>query len=296
MRSLAKQKYKLNLSEVHLPSKHLDQGMDLLEVTKKLPAFVNRFKYNLHNQFFIEATEGDEKHVAVVSYMHITNSLRTHGLGLINTTINTTYRLLAKKFQIFSQFLYDDHIYSQLVKDRKFFENNREQLNQMYQYDRAETFLRDVRKLGMLEKNMTLIDKFRLLITQIGNTLGLIRMIKTAGLNLTATRTQFIPNTQNIPKIMELAEKYSDTSKSAAALLDEIMESLTKNFSADTEYFQILVTTFQGVLNTSEAAHLKLFYMIIPTLTISFVESMLAAKDKLTKKKAIDMYFTVSFR
>ena len=293
MRSLAKQKYKLNLSEVHLPSKHLDQGMDLLEVTKKLPAFVNRFKYNLHNQFFIEATEGDEKHVAVVSYMHITNSLRTHGLGLINTTINTTYRLLAKKFQIFSQFLYDDHIYSQLVKDRKFFENNREQLNQMYQYDRAENFLRDVRKLGMLEKNMTLIDKFRLLITQIGNTLGLIRMIKTAGLNLTATRTQFIPNTQNIPKIMELAEKYSDTSKSAATSLDDIMESLTKNFTADTEYFQILVSTFQGVLNTSEAAHLKLFYMIIPTLTISFVESMLTAKDKLSKKKAIDMYFTV---
>ena len=278
-----------------MPSKHLDQGMDLLEITKKLPGFVNKFKYNLHSQFFIEATEGDEKHVAVVSFMHIANSLRTHGLGLINTTINTTYKLLAKKFQIFSQFLYDDHIYSQLVKDKKFFENNREALNQMYQYDRAENFLRDVKKLGVFEKNITLIDKFRILITQIGNTLGLIRMIKTAGLNLTATRTQFIPNTQNIPKITELAEKYSDATKAASQSLDDIMESLTKNFSADTEYFKILVDTFQGVLNNSEATHLKMFFMIIPTLTINFVESMLTAKDKLSKKKAIDMYFTVIF-
>ncbi|OMJ84458.1 hypothetical protein SteCoe_14412 [Stentor coeruleus] len=292
MRSLARQKYKLNLSEVHLPSKHLDQGMDLLDITKKLPNFVNKFKYNLHSQFFIEATEGDEKHVALVSYMHITNSLRTHGLGLINTTINTSYRLLAKKFQIFSQFLYDDHVYSQLVKDRKFFVNNREALNQMYSYDRAENFLREVKKLGVFDKNLTLIDKFRILITQIGNTLGLIRMIKTAGLNLTATRTQFIPNTQNIPNITELAEKFSDGTKSAASSLEDIMESLTKNFTADTDYFKILVTTFQGVLNTNEASHLKLFYMIIPTLTISYVESMLTAKDKLTKKKALDMYFT----
>ena len=120
-------------------------------------------------------------------------------------------------------------------------------------------------------------------------------MIKTAGLNLTATRTQFIPNTQNIPKITELAEKYSDATKAAATSLDDIMESLTKNFTADTEYFSILVSTFQGVLNTSESTHLKLFYMIIPTLTISFVECMLTAKDKLSKKKAIDMYFTVIF-
>lgn len=292
MRSLAKQKYKLNLSEVHLPSKHLDQGMDLLEITKKLPGFVNRFKYNLHSQFFMEATEGDDKHVAVVSYTHIANSLRTHGLGLINTTINSSYKLLAKKFQIFSQFLYDDHIYSQLLKDRKYFVANREALNQMYQYDRAENFLREVKKLGVLGKNVTLIDKFRILITQIGNTLGLIRMIKTAGLNLTATRTQFIPNTQNIPKLKESAEKYSEATKNATGSLDEIMESLTQNYTADTDYFQILVTTFQGVLNTSESSHLKLFHMIIPTLTISFVESMLTAKDKLTKKKAVDMYFT----
>jgi len=280
------------LSEVHLPSKHLDQGMDLLEITRKLPSFVNGFKYNLHNQFFMEATSGDDKHVRCVSFMHITNSLRTHGLGLINSTINTTYKLLAKKFQVFSQFLFDDHIFSQLVKDKKFFEANRDQLNQMMPYDRPETFLKEIKRLGTFEGGATYIDKFRQLITQIGNTLGLIRMIKTAGLNLTATKTQFIPNTQEIPEFTELAKEFSPSTDIATTVLDNIIASLTKNFTEDTEYFSILVKTFQGVLNNSEAKHLKYFYLIIPAATISFIENILVAKDKLTKKKADDMYFT----
>ena len=35
----------------------------------------------------------------------------------MNTTVNFTYQFLAQKFQIFSQFLYDDHIKSRLIKD-----------------------------------------------------------------------------------------------------------------------------------------------------------------------------------
>lgn len=292
MRSLAKQKYNLNLSEVHLPSKHLDQGMDLLEIIKKLPGFVNNFKYNLHNQFFMEATSGDDKHVRCVSFMHITNSLRTHGLGLINTIINTTYKLLSNKFQVFTQFLGDDHIYSQLVKDKKFFEVNRDSLNQMMPYERPETFLKEIKRLGTFENGASYIDKFRQLITQIGNVLGLIRMIKTAGLNLTATKTQFIPNTQEIPKLSEFTHEYSEATETATKALDKIIESMTKNFTEETEYFPVLVKTFQGVLNNSETKQLKLFYLIIPALTISFVENILVAKDKLSKKKADDMYFT----
>jgi hypothetical protein len=37
-------------------------------------------------------------------------SLRQHGLGVLNTTVNFTYQFLAQKFNIFSQFLFDDYI------------------------------------------------------------------------------------------------------------------------------------------------------------------------------------------
>ena len=292
MRALAKPKYKLDLSSVHLPAKHLEQGMDLLEITKRLPSFVTKFKYNLHSQFFMEATHGDDKHVQCFTYMHLTYSLKTHGLGLVNSTINTTYKLLTKRFQVFSQFLYDTHIWSQLNKDRKYFEGNKEGLNQMFPYQRADNFNKEIRRLGTFEGGITYLDKFRQLVTQIGNTIGLIRMIKTASLNLTSTKTQFIPDTQNVPNFLELANLYSDETKVSAQTLDKILESITKNFTEDTNYFMLLVKTFQGVLNNSETKHLNLFYMIIPTLTISYVDSLLRAKDKLSKKKADDMYFT----
>ena len=38
-----------------------------------------------------------------------------HKLGTLNSTINTIYRFISKKFNVFSQFLYDDHIQSLLL-------------------------------------------------------------------------------------------------------------------------------------------------------------------------------------
>ena len=47
--------------------------------------------------------------------------LRTHGTGIMNTTVNFTYQFLCRKFVIFSEFLFDDHIKSPLMKDIRYF-------------------------------------------------------------------------------------------------------------------------------------------------------------------------------
>jgi WASH complex subunit 7 len=295
MRSLAKQKYKLELGEVHLPSKTIDQGLDVLEITKKLPSFVAKFKYNLHNQFFIESSSEENNNILVVSTNHISNSLKTHGLGVVNTTINATYRLLAKKFQTFSQFLYDENILNPLMKSRKYFFSNREQLNQMFPYEKAERFNRDIKKLGIFEGDTTYLDKFRLLISHIGNALGIIRMIKAAALSLAAKTTQFIPDTQDIPSLADFTERYADKTRFSCETVDKVIQSQTKIFTEDTNYYKLLVQTFKGVLNNSESKHLEVFFMIIPALTINYVESLLVAKDKITKKKSTDTYFTVRY-
>ena len=52
---------------------------------------------------------------------HIANSIRTHGTGIMNTTVNFSYQFLKKKFGIFSQFLFDDQIKSRLAKDARAF-------------------------------------------------------------------------------------------------------------------------------------------------------------------------------
>lgn len=61
------------------------------------------------------------KHVNTVSVKHVANSIRTHGTGIMSTTVNFAYQYLAQKFVVFSQFLYDDHIKSSLGKERRFY-------------------------------------------------------------------------------------------------------------------------------------------------------------------------------
>jgi len=64
---------------------------------------------------------GPNKTLNTINIAHIANSIRTHGSGIMNTTVNFTYQFLRQKFVIFSQFLYDEHIKARLFKDIRFF-------------------------------------------------------------------------------------------------------------------------------------------------------------------------------
>ena len=67
------------------------------------------------SQIFVERASNN-KHLNTINIRHIANSIRTHGSGIMNTTVNFTYQFLRKKFFIFSQFLYDEHIKARLIK------------------------------------------------------------------------------------------------------------------------------------------------------------------------------------
>lgn len=69
---------------------------------------------------------------------------------------------------MFSQFLFDDHIKSRLYRDIKFFKEKKNTINNQYPYDRASKFNKEIRKLGVNDQNLTFLDHFRTLITEIG--------------------------------------------------------------------------------------------------------------------------------
>jgi WASH complex subunit 7 len=50
MKNLAQQKYQLSLTESHLPSQTLEQGLDVLEIMRNIHVFVSKYQYNLNNQ------------------------------------------------------------------------------------------------------------------------------------------------------------------------------------------------------------------------------------------------------
>jgi WASH complex subunit 7 len=239
MRKLAEDKYGLSLTETHLPGATLEQGLDVLMIMRNIHIFVARFHYNLNNQIFIER-ESDSKTLNTITITHIANSIRTHGTGIMNTTVNFTYQFLRSKFAIFSQFLFDDHIKSRLFKDIRFFKQNAEQLDNKYPFERADKFNKEIRKLGVNKSNQSFLDQFRVLITQIGNAMGYIRMIRSGGLYYIANAIRFVPDLNSIPTYTQLLQDQglSEETNVSAKNLDAAVNNLHKNFNEGTEYFR----------------------------------------------------------
>ncbi|XP_035232006.1 WASH complex subunit 4-like, partial [Stegodyphus dumicola] len=293
MRSLAKHNYGLITVEAYLPSQTLEQGLDVLEIMRNIHLFVSNYLYNLNNQIFVERSSNN-KHLNTINIRHIANSIRTHGIGVMNTTVNFVYQFLRKKFQIFSQFLYDEHIKSRLIKDLRYFKENKVQNGQKYPFDRAEKFNRGIRKLGVTNDGQSYLDQFRLLITQIGNAMGFVRMIRSGGIHCTSNAIRFIPDLDDIICFEDLCkdEKLSDATISGAVKLDSVISNLNKNFSEGTEYFKLLVDAFAPAFRDPKNGHMKNFFVIVPPLTLNFVEQSISSKDKISRKNKLGAAFT----
>lgn len=67
--------------------------------------------------------------------------------------------------------------------------------------------------------------------------------------------------------------------------MDGTVESLYKYFTEGSEYFSLLVDVFAPHFRNEEQLHLKNFYVIIPPLTLNFIEHIITGKEKLSKKK-----------
>jgi WASH complex subunit 7 len=65
-------------------------------------------------------------------------SIKTHGIGVMGTVINTFYKFLVKKLNIFNEFLYDEFIHNPLMQEQRFYRKNKEKLRNLYPYERAE--------------------------------------------------------------------------------------------------------------------------------------------------------------
>ncbi|KAL3289445.1 hypothetical protein HHI36_022869 [Cryptolaemus montrouzieri] len=104
MRRLAYLQYKLETVEDNLPMQTIDQGLDVLEIMRNINIFVSKYLYNLNSQLFVEE-KSNNKHLNTINIFHVANSIRTHGIGIMNTTVNFTYQFLQKKFLFFSVYV-----------------------------------------------------------------------------------------------------------------------------------------------------------------------------------------------
>ncbi|KAJ1477039.1 WASH complex subunit 7-domain-containing protein [Baffinella frigidus] len=66
--------------------------------------------------FVEKLSDSSSRYINSIGIHQVAASIRTHGMGIINTTVNYTYQFLARKLAVLSQFLFDDHIKSRLIK------------------------------------------------------------------------------------------------------------------------------------------------------------------------------------
>ncbi|KAH8053835.1 hypothetical protein JL722_9315 [Aureococcus anophagefferens] len=300
MKQLCLETYGVALRDNHLPMGSLDVGLDVLRIMQNIDVFVSRFSYNLNQQNFVERRpDRGSKNIRTINIRSIAASLKQHGLGVLNTTVNYTYQFLATKFHVFNQFLYDDYIRSHLSKERRWFRKHRESCDAMYPYDRAAKFAKDVRKLGVGDDGRSFLDHFRVLITEIGNALGYVRMVRSAGAEFCADAARFVPDFDDAAELAKTAagDAWRDPDGAAPPAGDgaETAEPAaeSKNFAEGRDYFKVLVNVFKKVLLAGDHAHLDNFYTIVPALCLSWVEASLVAKDRMFKQnRSKEAYYT----
>jgi WASH complex subunit 7 len=157
-----------------------------------LGKFVSKYSYNIHTQVFIEITT-ETKQIKTIGVNQMLYSIKTHGIGVMGTVINTFYKFLVKKLNIFNEFLYDEFIHNPLMQEQRYYKKNKESLANLYPYERAENMARTIKRLGMTKGGISYLDKFRQLITHIGNALGYVRMIRSASLKDNSNLVKYIP-------------------------------------------------------------------------------------------------------
>ena len=324
------------------------QGLDVLQIMRNIHVFVRNFRYNLHNQIFVESGGAHEgKHLNTIGIRHVAASIRVHGAGIMNTAVNFTYQYLKKKLMVFSQFLFDDHIKSKLVREARQYKEMAATARQTpnpdmegraslvrYAYESAATLSKEVRKLGDQHAATSVLDQFRILITEIGNAMGYVRMVRAGGVHFAGETAQCLPDLPGIeplPLPPDAAEAGADGAAANGAPADgadpaapnatgngadangkavargaltldpacaeahglaaRVVDGMRSSYDEGVNYFQILIDVFAAEIRSKKNDHLKHFFLILPALTISYVDAMLVAKDKL-QKKARDAFFT----
>lgn len=139
--------------------------------------------------------------------------------------------------------MYDEHIKSRLMKDLKYFRDTKDKTNQMYMYDRADSFNKGIKKLGLSENGQSYLDLFRQLISHIGNAMGYVRMMRSGGINCCSNASVFLPKLDDNLLFSKMAfdEKLSEATINAAENVEYDIKNVSRNYAEGNDYFKVII-------------------------------------------------------
>ncbi|XP_017871177.1 PREDICTED: WASH complex subunit 7 homolog [Drosophila arizonae] len=283
MRHLANKLLQLRPVDDYLPNQIIDQGIDVLQIMRNIHTFASSYAYNMNLQLFVEM-QSRNKHLDIIGTRHVANSVQTHGTGIINTTVNFIYQFLRQKFYTFSTFLHDEHIKSRLLKEYRYHaEQKHKKPYQSYPYERAESFIKKIRKLGVSSNGETYMDLFRKVITQVGNAVGYVRLLQSGSKNANFRSRSFMSRFHSNFMRGE-AKDLDPTTMGSIREYEKSVEHLKECYSDCTNYFKLLMQGFQPFLCNPHNHHLRTFFLIAPALIMNYIDYRVKEKLKMYKK------------
>lgn len=281
MAMLAHFRYGLHPLDGRLPHSIINQGLDVVNVMKALNTFTATYNYDLYHNLFVEK-RSSSRTLHILSWEHISNSLRMHGMGVVNTSVNLAYQLLRKKLSIVSEFLDDEHVKAMLSGETKFFEENRKQLRKMYPVKRAERLKNAMCELGRVggEEGETYFDRFRVTITQLGNALGFVRSMKAAADLVVSDALVYDRHEQ------EETSEGSQSTNDGTEMINKLLKENRDQDARNRQYIEKLVSFFRDSFSSSSSfTHLSSMAILTPALTLNYVEHMLSCRER-SKRRA----------
>jgi WASH complex subunit 7 len=282
MRTLAKLKYNLDVGHSYIPAKSLEQGKtDILAILRKFIPFTNMFRYNMFNQSFIEVL-GDGSRLKAISISHISDSIKTHGLGVINTCVEVVYKFIVLRINNFSQMMLDETLTSYLLREHRWLEKKKYKdgdVDQKYPLTRGEKFKKELSLASRREKKFDIVQTLRLLITSLGNALAFARILRTGSYNHLSKNIEFIPFIEEYECSFgdtAYVLNYSDTSKDCCKALDKMINLMRENFSKNADFLRVffILTKFRSLSTSTKENYQARISSIFSTSTTWSLHSL----------------------
>ena len=119
-------------------------------------------------------------------------------------------------------------------------------------------------------------------------------MIRNASLKDNSNLVKFIPKIIDDIRFEDVAAELGLKGETleACKMFDMSVRLLFRQAAEATDFLRILVKNFEGMFDGDDCAHLRLFHIMIPPLSLNFVEHVQRGKDKVFKKNNKDAFLS----
>mmetsp|Transcript_5967 Transcript_5967/g.8774 ORF Transcript_5967/g.8774 Transcript_5967/m.8774 type:complete len:1344 (+) Transcript_5967:109-4140(+) len=273
--------YGLSLIDNLLPAGTGDQGLDLVYIADHFTDFMSRYKYNLNHQIFVECTSSESgRYLSIVDIDAVAMSLSRHGLGVMHRIEDTTNHFLSQSMDALFCGLSNEIFVSSILKEERWFNGQQKGSNTSYPYERALAFRRELSEVLNSDGSSTILEMCRTIVTEIGNTLGLLRLSRTSDIYRRHQSRQY-------DIFLSESKKENHYSHSDVSKYNE------RNTVSRDSLLKKSTNVIREAYTESNFHDIESFYILYPVLSLSWLDASLRGKGMLRKKiNTSDGYYT----